>query len=66
MLVNKKKLIFSAVIWSVLNAGFVLLFDKLFHSTTGDVIASTCFSLLWVLFAVLFCRSSAQKEPEGK
>ena len=66
MLVNKKKLIFSAVIWSVLNAGFVLLFDKLFHNTTGDVIASTCFSLLWVLFAVLFCRSSAQKGPEGK
>ena len=60
--IKKKKLIFSALLWSVLNAGIVLLIEKIFHSVTADVVVSTAFSMLWVLFAVMFCRHSGETQ----
>lgn len=62
MLINKKKLILSVLLWTVLNAGLVMLFEKVIGSVTAEVIASTAFSLLWVLFAVLFCRINEAAE----
>lgn len=57
-----KKLLISVIIASAVNAGAVLLCEYVFHSVTAEVIVSTVIGLLWVLFAVIFCR----RTPEGK
>ena len=62
MKTDLKKLVISLLLWTVLNAGLVVLFEKAVGSVTAEVIASTAFSLLWVLFAVIFCRKAEASE----
>ncbi|MBR1393702.1 MAG: hypothetical protein IJ561_07710 [Ruminococcus sp.] len=51
-----RKLLISVVIASAVNAGSVLLCEYVFHNVTAEVISSTVIGLLWVLYAVIFCR----------
>ena len=60
MKVRIRRLVISVLIWSVLNAGVVLLFEKVIGSVTAEVAVSTVFSLLWVVYAVIFCREPAE------
>ena len=62
MMIDLKRLIISVLLWTVLNAGIVVMFETLVGSVTAEVIASTVFSLLWVVFAVIFCRRAAGSE----
>ena len=62
MKTDLKRLIVSVLLWTAVNAGIVVLFEALEGSVTAEVITSALFSVLWVPFAVLFCRRAAETE----
>lgn len=59
--INIKKIIVSVLIWSVLNAGIVLLFEFAVGNAVAEVIASAVFSMLWVIYAAVFCRREKEQ-----
>lgn len=62
MKIDIKRLIISVLLWTAVNAGIVVLFEVLSGSVTAEVVVSAVFSVLWVVFAVLFCRRSEKAE----
>lgn len=51
-----KKLLISLIAAAVLNGGCVLFMEYVIKSINAEVIVSTSICLLWMLYAVLFCR----------
>ena len=62
MTIDLKKLIVSVLVWTVLNTVLVVLFEKFIGNVTAEVTASTVFSVLWLVFAAVFCRKAGKAE----
>ena len=62
MKIDLKRLIISVLAWTVLNAGLVILFEAVIKNVTAEVAVSTAFSVLWLVYAAVFCRKAADTE----
>lgn len=64
MKLDLKKLLISVLAAAALNAGCVLFMEYVIKSVDAEVIVSTVICLLWLIFAVLFCRKSSDSDSK--